>query len=317
MKNSNYILNIFNKSVEEIALEDIKDFFSAPQEETSVLEFKSGNVEIIDVYKEITAFLNTEGGLLIIGSPRERREKRNNNEITICEGEVTYSKFKNKDWIYQKIASNITPTPTELKIFEFITEDGGVFLIDVPQSSVPPHQSSADGKYYIRLEREAKPAPHGIVQALFDKRRKPKLIADITIAHKDRLTDNVKIRITNDSIIPADKVSFIIDIYNVDQVISDFNFRCFDDSLGKKYSMSNKADQVLVQVISIPIDVHIRHKNSEYLIMVGYWCKDLDFDYTFFTYSPLEKKIITKGTLDSGFLFTEELERIKMLPNNV
>jgi len=317
MNNSNYILNIFNKSKEEIALEDITDFFSTPQEETSVLEFKSGNVEIIDIYKEITAFLNTEGGLLIIGSPRERREKRNKNEVTICEGEITYSKFKNKDWIYQKIASNITPAPTELNIVEFITEDGGVFLIDVPQSSLPPHQSSADGKYYIRLEREAKPAPHGIVQALFDKRRKPKLIADITISQKDRTADNLEIRIRNESVIPADKVSFIVDIYNVDQVVSDFNFRFFDDSLGKKYSMSNKADQVLVQVISIPINVHIRHKNNEYVIMVGYWCKDLDFDYTFFTYSPLEKKIITEGNFDSGFLFTEELERIKTLPNNV
>lgn len=317
MNNSNYILNIFNKDRDEIALEDIKSFFSTPQEETSVLEFKSGNVEIIDVYKEITAFLNTEGGLLIIGSPRERREKLNKNEITICEGDLTYSNFRNKDWIYQKIASNITPIPTDLKIVEFITEEGGVFLIDVPQSSIPPHQSSADGKYYIRLEREAKPAPHGIVQALFDKRRKPKLIADISISDKDSTSDEIEVRIRNESVIPADKVAFIIDIYNVEQVVSDYKFRFFDDSLGKKYSMSNKSDQVLVQVISIPINVHIRHKNSEYVVMVGYWCKDLDFEYTFFTYCPKQKKIITEGSFESGFLFTEELERIKTLPNNV
>lgn len=315
MNNSNYIFNIFNKSKEEITLEDIKSYFSTPQEETSVIEFKSGNVEIIDIYKEITAFLNTEGGLLIIGSPRERREKLNKNEITICEGDLTYSNFRNKDWIYQKIASNITPIPTDLKIVEFITKEGGVFLIDVPQSSIPPHQSSADGKYYIRLEREAKPAPHGIIQALFDKRRKPKLTADINISTNDIFSDEIEVRIRNESVIPADKVAFIVDIYNVEEVESDYTFHYFDDSLGEKYSMSNRSDQVLVQVISIPINAYIRHKNSEYVVMIGYWCKDLDFEYTFFTYCPEQKKIITKGSFESGSLFTEELERIKTLPN--
>jgi hypothetical protein len=65
MKNSNYIENIFNKKKDELTLDNLKEFFSPPQEETSVLEFKSGGVEIIDIYKEVAAFLNTEGGLLV------------------------------------------------------------------------------------------------------------------------------------------------------------------------------------------------------------------------------------------------------------
>ncbi len=315
--NSGYINNVFNKTSEDIVLEDIKTFFTTPQEETSVLEFKSGDVEIIDLYKEITAFLNTEGGLLIIGSPRERREKKKNNEYTICEGNLTYSKFKNKDWIYQKIASNISPTPTELKIVEFLTDDGGVYLIEVPQSTTPPHQSSADGKYYIRLEREAKPAPHGIVQALFDKRRKPMLSADIDIFTLDKSTDHVNISIRNNSFIPADKVSFIVEIYNVKFVDGDLIFRFRDDMLGKKFATQVNTDQVLVRVISIPIYFQVQHNNSEYVIMVGYWCKDLDFYFTFYTYSPTERRIVTKGNLDSGSLLIEELDRIKTLFNKV
>ncbi|NOY47207.1 MAG: ATP-binding protein [Chlorobi bacterium] len=311
MSNSNYILNIFNKNKEEITLEDIKSFFSTPQEETSVLEFKSGNVEIIDLYKEITAFLNTEGGLLIIGSPRERREKLNRNEITICEGDLTYSKFKNKDWIYQKIASNITPTPTDLSIVEFITEKGGIFLIDVPQSSIPPHQSSADGKYYIRLEREAKPAPHGIIQALFNKRRRPKLVAKININRIDDYWDNIEVSVQNTAPIPADKVNFIIDVWNVNKVESDHSFEAFTDALGDKISLSTQASGVLVRVVSVTIKFKVQHNFGEdYCVQVSYWCKDLDYDFNFNSYSPITQQLTGEGSFHKGTLLTDELDRV-------
>jgi len=104
-----YIEKIFNKNIVDLNINDLTDFFESDQEETSILEFKSGKVEINDIYKEITAFLNTEGGLLIIGAPIEKKEKIGKNEKVICSGELTYSQFRNKDWLYQKIASNIVP----------------------------------------------------------------------------------------------------------------------------------------------------------------------------------------------------------------
>ncbi|NRT16932.1 putative HTH transcriptional regulator, partial [Flavobacterium sp. 28A] len=97
--NSDYIEKIFGKSRNEVTLNDIKEYFSTEQEESSVIEFKSGEVEINDIFKEITAFLNTEGGLLVIGTPRETKKIiGKNNTIKVCEGELTYSNFKNKDW---------------------------------------------------------------------------------------------------------------------------------------------------------------------------------------------------------------------------
>lgn len=191
--NSNYIEKIFGKPRNEVKLSDIEEYFSTPQEESSVIEFKSGEVEINDIFKEITAFLNTEGGLLIIGAPRETKKELGKNIIKVCEGNLTFSNFKNKDWLYQKIASNIVPIPTDLKIEEFLTENGNVFLIDIPQSLSPPHQSSSDGKYYLRLERDAKPAPHGIIQALFNKRRVPLLSTDIAITEINDENDNILI----------------------------------------------------------------------------------------------------------------------------
>jgi hypothetical protein len=309
--NSNYIEKIFAKPRNEVKLSDIEEYFSTPQEESSVIEFKSGEVEINDIFKEITAFLNTEGGLLIIGAPRETKKELGKNIIKICEGNLTYSNFKNKDWLYQKIASNIVPTPFDLKIEEFLTENGNVFLIDIPQSSTPPHQSSSDGKYYLRLERDAKPAPHGIIQALFNKRRVPRLSTDITIKEINHKNDNILIRIKNESHIPADKVAFIIDIYNVANVNSTHKFEHHEDVLGNKFSMSNHTSQVLVQIISLSINLTVQHYNKDYLIFVGYWCRDLDFEFKYFTYSPLEKKIVNEGTLKDGNLLTDELLRIR------
>jgi hypothetical protein len=308
--NSDYIEKIFGKNRNEVTLNDIKEYFSTQQEESSVIEFKSGEVEINDIFKEITAFLNTEGGLLIIGAPRETKKTIGKNIIKICEGDLTYSNFKNKDWLYQKIASNIVPTPTDLKIEEYLTENGNIFLIDIPQSLNPPHQCSADGKYYLRLERDAKPAPHGIVQALFNKRRVPSLSADISIEQNGHNSDNILVRIKNESHIPADKVSFLIDVYNVNKVESTYNFELIRDPLGNKFSMASHTSQVLVQIISLPICFNVQHFGKDYLIFVAFWCRDLDFDFKYFTYSPSEKKIVTEATFKKGKLLLDELNRI-------
>lgn len=311
--NSNYIEKIFGKKRDEVYLSDIKEYFSSPQEESSVVEFKSGEVEINDVYKEIAAFLNTEGGLLIIGAPRETKQTIGRNVIKVCEGELTFSKFKNKDWLYQKIASNIVPTPTDLKIQEFLTESGNVFLIDISQSLSPPHQCSSDGKYYLRLERDAKPAPHGIVQALFNKRRYPSLNADVVIKDIKSHVDSVVVTIKNESSIPAEKVSYMIEVYNIENIYSEHKFSVFDDSLGEKFSLSNHIPQVLVQVIGIPIKFDIQHCNKDYLIFVAFWCRDLDFDFKFFTYRPSEKRVVTEATFKEGMLLAEELNRIQSI----
>ncbi|WP_343613314.1 ATP-binding protein [Flavobacterium sp.] len=311
--NSNYIETIFGKRRDKVTLEDVKGYFSTPQEESSVVEFKSGEVEINDIFKEITAFLNTEGGLLIIGAPRETKQTIGKNIIKICEGELTYSNFKNKDWLYQKIASNIVPTPTDLKIEEFLTEKGNVFLIDIPQSLNPPHQCSSDGRYYLRLERDAKPAPHGIVQALFNKRRVPSLLAEISIKNTKSHQDSIVISIKNESSIPAEKVAYIIEVYNVDQIKSNHSFKFVEDPVFNKFCATGHTDQVLVQVISLPIRFDLLHLGKDYIIFVGFWCRELNFDFQFITYSPIEKQIIKEATFKEGEKLIDELYRIKDL----
>jgi hypothetical protein len=305
-----YIYRIFKKEHEDLSLSDIEDFFETPQEETSVLEFKSGGVAIEDIYKEVTAFLNTEGGLLIVGTPKETRETVNKTNIVRCQVQLVYSSFRNKDWLYQKIASNVTPTPTHIKIKEFLTEKGSVFLIDVPQSITPPHQCSSDGRYYIRMETEAKPAPHGLVQALFDKRRRPQLTATIEVQPQDLITDYVVVSFRNESVIPADKVGYIVDVFNIHTINSKWSFEKANDYSGVKFTFAHNIGQVLVRIIRIPISFEVQHHRRSYLVFAGFWSKDTDFDFIYWVYDPVAKQITHEGTFDSEPTLTEVLDTI-------
>lgn len=168
------------------------------------------------------------------------------------------------------------------------------------------------------MEREAKPAPHGIVQALFNKRRVPELSTRVSVKEIDATSDLINILIQNKSVIPAEKVSFIVEIYNIASLNSAHDFEFLPDVLRDKYSMSNHSDQVLVRVIGIPIEIEVQHKGDDYLIFIGYWCKDRDFDFKFGSYNPNINEFVSKGSFSDGTLLTEEIERIKnkTLPNN-
>lgn len=309
--NSNYIEKIFGSERSKITLNDVKDFFSTPQEESSILEFKSGGVEIIDLYKEITAFLNTEGGLLIVGAPRETTIKIGKTDVKVCVGNLDYSKFKNKDWLYQKIAVNVVPTPVDIKIEEFITEDGNVFLIDIPQSMNPPHQCSSDGKYYLRLERDAKLAPHGIVQALFNKRRVPDLSADIKFKKVDYNYDDISIRVQNQSSIPAEKVSILVNIFDVESIECKQNFQHSKDDDLDCFTYSDSLHQILVQIVSMNLNIKVLHRRRPYAVYVAYWCRDLDIQYEYSFYNPETEEIFITGNRINESDFYEDLDTLK------
>jgi hypothetical protein len=162
-----YSLSFFQKELHQLGIGDLIEYFNEEQEETSTLEFKSGDVGLEKLHGEVCAFLNTEGGLLIIGAPKETE----GNKRGVCIGKLTSCTYiKSEHSLMQSLASNISPTPTGIKCKALQYDTGYVYVLEVPQSMHPPHQVSREGKYYIRLDKEAKAAPHGIVEALFFRR---------------------------------------------------------------------------------------------------------------------------------------------------
>lgn len=310
MNVNNITHNIFKKDIYKITLKDVKNFFSIPQIETGVLEFKSGGVEIIDLYKEVAAFLNTEGGILILGAPKEKSIKNQK----ICEGELTYSNFLSKDWLSQKISTNIFPPPIGIRIKQISYKKGSLFIIEVPQSLLPPHQSMSDGRYYIRIEGEAKPAPHGIVQALFDKRRAPLLSAKINIENLSDNVDNIELKIINKSNIPANKVNFIINLFNIDSTSPSAGFD-FKESeyLADGYTLHKSTDNVLVRFTEMKTTFDVKHKKLNYIVMAAFWSLESDFQSYFWTYNPNDNKIVNEGDyVDSKINIIEAIRLLNM-----
>lgn len=294
--------SIFSKSIDDLKFSDLEKFFSVEREEDAMLEFKSGGIEINDIYREICAFLNTNGGLLILGSPRESYAgggNHNNNGKRICIGELIPTKFRNKEWIMQKISSNISPVPQGIKLAEFLKPEGNYFLIEVPKSNYPPHQCVSEGKYYIRLDDESRPAPHGIVEALFYKRQKPNLVIDYNIKNnlqEEVYTENqtlLTINIRNDSDFPAHDINYWIRIGNAigvksllnDQPTREENERSF-------FTIKDKIYDALIKGINLKIQTEIQHKGEPLLLHILAWSLQASKYELICLYDPINNEII-------------------------
>ncbi len=179
----------FSKSLEELEYGDIERYFEEEREETLSLECKSLGDNSIkskieeDVIRTVCAFLNSEGGVMIWGSPRE---KKNADGHKVVIGELTPTKeFQTKDWFINKLTTNIKPWPSGIEV-KALEQDGCyVYIIEVQKSEYSPHQFK--DKYRARLDGQTIVAPHYLVEALFRKIKYPNLSGTITF-HKVRKT---------------------------------------------------------------------------------------------------------------------------------
>jgi len=292
---TDYCYLLLGKKIYNLQEEDLVNFFKNEQEETNTLEFKSGKVEILKLCKEICAFLNTEGGLIIIGAPEEKTKTINKSKYNVCQGELTSSQFINKDWLYKKIYSRITPIPTNLKIQEIIGNKKKYFVIEVNQSQNPPHQLDAEGRYYIRIEREAKPAPHGIIQSLFDRRQKPKPNAFFYFKNINNYKLKTEIVITNDSKITAENINGYISIYGVRNIIiHDANKRNSITFKNKTFDIRISNLSYLIKGLTTSINIEIEHFKNPFLLQIVLWCKHSELYQNSIIYDPKENKVLTK-----------------------
>lgn len=280
---------VFGKPLNEIELSDLKTFFLEGQEESSILEFKTGEVVVDSLYKEVCAFLNTEGGVIVIGAPREdKRKVGKNSEVVYCQGELTPSNFRGKDWLSMKISSNISPAPTGINIQEFITPEGNYFIIDVAQSITPPHQNSLNGVYHIRLEREAKHAPHGLVEAMFSKRQKPKLKFKGNIAtseHANYLDFGIKL--SNISPYPTEKISYSLTLINIKNIPEHSAVgHTIADNKDGSYTLNYTHDIVLWKGLDIATQYTFLPKDEPFMYAITAWSRDAEL-------------ISSKGIIDS------------------
>lgn len=171
----------FDKELTELTSQDLIKFFESKQIESIHLEFKQynprSNQDLFNIILPgITAFLNSEGGLLIFGAPKPTQE----NKKEFYQGELTPFPpdfIPDKDTIIRKISDNIRSMPLGIKFHLLEFNSGLVAVFEVPQSQIKPHQFN--DRYLIRLDGQNRPAPHFLIQALMKEVKFPDLAMQI------------------------------------------------------------------------------------------------------------------------------------------
>lgn len=166
-----YCTRIFGKSLRELSYQDIENYFIEPKEENEYLEFKSGqgdfeNSFINNIIRTIVGFLNSSGGVLIWGSPKDTSPKKGELKVTVGDL-IPLTISKAKDDLINRISTSISYMPKGINVEKLEKEGKFVYIFEIQESVSKPHQYSEKGIYYIRLDGQTKPAPHYIIDALF------------------------------------------------------------------------------------------------------------------------------------------------------
>jgi len=168
---TNYSEKYFGKPLDELSTDDITAYFQTEKEESDKIEFKGyhkqyGNLKknIEGVIRGVCGFLNSDGGILIWGAPIGFKD----GSRLKFEGSLSVvPELIEKDAIISKLSDSISPLPVGIKV-KILEADGGyVYVFEVQKSNYSPHQFKSI--YYARLDGQTKPAPHYLVEALFNR----------------------------------------------------------------------------------------------------------------------------------------------------
>ncbi len=296
------INKFLDKDINDINIEDLIVYFSVEQEETSTIEFKSGEVTLEKIYPEICAFLNTNGGILVIGAP----VKSNIRSKEVYKGDLVPSKnIKSSFILSQKISSNIVPAGLNIKIKELEYKDGKIYILNIPQSKYPPHQNSQDGVYYIRLESETTKAPHGLIQAMFNKRQYPNL--EIALYLHNENNKRIVFELRNESLITALKGGYMIEILGVNsfyliketktkQSVNNVNLIIGENEVCKnddKYHFSYRnIFETLNKGLFYQREFIVDTFESNFIISIVTWAKDTELKHKLWIINPNDGKAI-------------------------
>jgi hypothetical protein len=152
-------------------------------EESVYLEFKSAaslentDRNKIEISKDVSAFANSDGGLLIYGI-KEKDHKADSYDF-IDGRKVT------KEWIENVIDSNIKRIIPKLRIFPIRFDsdlEKSVFIIKIPASRMSPHMSS-ENRYYRRANYKVIPMEEYEIRNLYNRRLGTKLSIDKIIVN--------------------------------------------------------------------------------------------------------------------------------------
>jgi len=177
----------FGKTLNNLLYEDIVSYFSEVRGESELIEFKSFaeratfDAGLQGVIKAISAFLNSNGGIVIWGAPKGQKLVGNSEDV-FTGALAAVNELKEKDSLINKISSAIVPLPIGIQVNILSSNDSSyVYIFEIQPSMYKPHQY--DTRYYVRLDGQSKPAPHYLIDALMKQVTFPNIAGVINFGH--------------------------------------------------------------------------------------------------------------------------------------
>ena len=230
--------------LQEFSEQTIREIISSSLEESINIEFKSGPslsqapATKKEIAKDISAFANSDGGLIFYGINEEDHVA---TSLSFIDGRV-YT----KEWLENVIIANIQPRIEGLDIFPIRFEgdlEKTIYVVKIPQSLSLPHISS-DKKYYRRFNFQSVPMEEYEIRSLYFRQRESDIsvyaVAVKCMDREERENKNhvfyIEIQIANDG-------KFISNNYKVACNISN----CFDIIINydksNNYSITNRVEE--------------------------------------------------------------------------
>lgn len=160
----------------EYTFKDLDDFLKLEVEENVYLDYKRGDAlsfehkKINEITKDVSAFANSDGGIIIYGVNEDKSTHKPNGYVPIIDPKIS------KEWLEQKI-NYIQPKIEGLRIFPIRLEseaNQSIYIVKIPRSDDAPHMAN-DNKYYRRGEFSSNPMQGYEVRDTFFRVSKPLL----------------------------------------------------------------------------------------------------------------------------------------------
>ncbi len=300
MKEAEIIEKTFGIPANRLTIKNIQNWFLEPRYEHEYLEFKSGEVRMNDLARECCAMLNTAGGLIIVGSPREQyKMHKGKRGKTFCMGNIHPSAFKNAAWLQEQICKAITPTPSveEVNVFQIKAERGkSVFLLAIETSSRKPCQLE-DGRFYYRQNTSVRPMAYPMVRDFFIEKKQPLYKSSIAFHDDAGSPANIlrlAIKVKNFSLIAPKASRIELGFAHVDEVLK--NDLIYEKIKDKITIFGCKDESPLFDEREKEFSISLRHFFKPFYFEISVWSTGSSLHMQRFIYDPVNRKLIKHST---------------------
>jgi hypothetical protein len=169
------------------------------ERESDTLEYKAASVKLTandkdGIAKDISAFANANGGLIVYGIVTDPKDKTLPIKLEPILSE-------NAEYLMHVVDLAIRHPIPGLRFKTLPAIAPQAFLIDVPQSPLAPHQVIGDNRYYRRQGVKNVPMTHDLVELYFGRRMHAKLEPFIEVNDQrggdDRVSCDVSLGLVN------------------------------------------------------------------------------------------------------------------------